>query len=237
MCQMYTDVFRDACPNSCQELSIRCCQSIEAIAAALLCLCSYICRVLCCLPCCVLQSQYASIAGIVGVVAYAISCGLPILMIGGFGGRITRDLPHVFSLADFVGWRFGPIAKTLLFIMSMFMMCIFVLAEYTTIGTIFSAFVGTLDWPIIVVVGVLTLTYTAYGGLAVSIATDQIQGCASLLLALILTIYVAVTYRCVGTNERTQCHIHLAPWWFALCFLSAGFEQALSVTRQLRSVE
>lgn len=122
-------------------------------------------------------------------------------MIGGFGGRITRDLPHVFSLADFVGWRFGPIAKTQLFIMSMFMMCIFVLAEYTTIGTIFSAFVGTLGWPIIVVVGVLTLTYTAYGGLAVSIATDQIQGGASLLLALILSIYVAVTYRYVGMNE------------------------------------
>lgn len=139
--------------------------------------------------------QYASVAGIVGVVAYAISCGLPILMIGGFGGRITRDLPHVFSLGDFIGWRFGPIARTLLFLLTMFMMCIFVLAEYTTIGTIFSAFVGTLDWPIIVVVGVLTLTYTAYGGLAVSIATDQVQGICSMLLALILTVYVAVTYR------------------------------------------
>lgn len=54
---------------------------------------------------------------------------------------------------------------------------------------------GTLDWPIIVTVGVLTLIYTAYGGLAVSIATDQVQGIASMLLALILTIYVAVTYR------------------------------------------
>jgi Na+/proline symporter len=140
--------------------------------------------------------QYAAVAGIVGVVAYAISCGLPILMIGGFGGRITRDLPHVFSLGDFIGWRFGPIARTLLFLMTMFMMCIFTLAEYTTIGTIFSAFVGTLDWPIIVLVGVVTLTYTAYGGLAVSIATDQVQGICSMLLALILTIYVAVTYRC-----------------------------------------
>lgn len=62
------------------------------------------------------------------MVAYAVSCGLPILMIGGFGGRITRDLPHVFSLGDFIGWRFGPIARTLLFVMTMFMMCIFVLA-------------------------------------------------------------------------------------------------------------
>jgi Na+/proline symporter len=135
------------------------------------------------------------VAGIVGVVAYAISCGLPILMIGWFGGQITRDLPHVLSLADFIGWRFGPIARTMLFVMTNFMMCIFTLAEYTTIGTIFSAFVGTLDWPIMVVIGMLTLTYTAYGGLAVSIATDQVQGICSMLLALVLTIYVAVTYR------------------------------------------
>jgi len=56
--------------------------------------------------------QYASFAGIVGVVVYAISCGLPILLIGFCGGKITRDMPHVFSLADFVGWRYGPTAKT-----------------------------------------------------------------------------------------------------------------------------
>eukprot|EP00775_Hariotina_reticulata_P009783 gene9783-9941_t len=108
-------------------------------------------------------SQYASFAGIVGVVVYAISCGLPILLIGFFGGKITRDMPHVFSLADFVGWRFGPIAKTVMFLVSLFIMCIFLLAEYTTIGTIFSAFVGSVDWIIIIIIGLLTLSYTAYG--------------------------------------------------------------------------
>lgn len=140
--------------------------------------------------------QYASFAGIIGVVVYAHSCGLPILLIGYFGGQICRDMPHVFSLADFVGWRYGPIAKTTVFLMTMFVMCIFVLAEYTTIGTIFSDFVGSVSYGIVLIIGFLTLTYTAYGGLAVSIATDQAQGIASMLLALILAIYVAVTYRC-----------------------------------------
>jgi Na+/proline symporter len=130
------------------------------------------------------------------VIVYAQSCGLPILLIGYFGGQITRDMPHVFSLADFVGWRYGPIAKTCVFLITMFVMCIFVLAEYTTIGTIFSDFVGSVSYGIVLIIGVLTLTYTAYGGLAVSIATDQAQGIASMLLALILAIYVAVTYRC-----------------------------------------
>uniref|UniRef100_A0A383WE19 Uncharacterized protein n=1 Tax=Tetradesmus obliquus TaxID=3088 RepID=A0A383WE19_TETOB len=143
----------------------------------------------------VTPSQYASFAGIIGVVVYAQSCGLPILLIGYFGGQICRDMPHVFSLADFVGWRYGPIAKTTVFLMTMFVMCIFVLAEYTTIGTIFSDFVGSVSYGIVLIIGFLTLTYTAYGGLAVSIATDQAQGIASMLLALILAIYVAVTYR------------------------------------------
>jgi hypothetical protein len=50
------------------------------------------------------------------------------------------------------------------------------LAEFTTIGTIFQAYVGSVAYPMIIVVGVLTLAYTAYGGLLVSIYTDQVQG-------------------------------------------------------------
>jgi len=50
-----------------------------------------------------------------------------------------------------------------MFLISLFIMCIFLLAEYTTIGTIFSAFVGTVDWVIILIIGLLTMSYTAYG--------------------------------------------------------------------------
>lgn len=139
--------------------------------------------------------QYASFAGIVGVVVYAIASGIPILLIALFGTRITRDMPHVFSLSDFMGWRFGPVAKTVVVLVALFNMSIALLAEYTTIGTIFSDFVGSVSFVIIIVIGVLTLLYTAAGGLAVSIATDQVQGIASAILALVVTIFVAATYR------------------------------------------
>eukprot|EP00887_Chlorella_sp_A99_P003633 scaffold7.g3633.t1 len=52
--------------------------------------------------------------------------------------------------------------------------------------------------PIIVVVGVLTLAYTIYGGLLVSIFTDQIQGAAASLLFSITFFYVAATFRPAG---------------------------------------
>lgn len=87
-------------------------------------------------------------------------------------------------------------------------MCVFILAEYTTIGTIFSDFVNTVSWPIIVIVGVVTLMYTAYGGLAVSIATDQAQGVASMILGVMMAIYVAVTYRYVTYCDQLNI-VHL----------------------------
>ncbi len=48
------------------------------------------------------------------------------------------------------------------------------LAEYTTIGILFKYFVGSVDYPIVIVVGVLTMFYTAYGGVYISIVTDQV---------------------------------------------------------------
>eukprot|EP00287_Rhodomonas_sp_CCMP768_P019405 CAMPEP_0202829510 /NCGR_PEP_ID=MMETSP1389-20130828/15563_1 /ASSEMBLY_ACC=CAM_ASM_000865 /TAXON_ID=302021 /ORGANISM="Rhodomonas sp., Strain CCMP768" /LENGTH=606 /DNA_ID=CAMNT_0049503071 /DNA_START=36 /DNA_END=1857 /DNA_ORIENTATION=+ len=74
-------------------------------------------------------------------------------------------------------------------------MSIFMLAEFTTIGGLFQDFVGSVNSPIIIVVGVLTTAYTAYGGLLVSIVTDQVQATFSLLILLIVTITVAATFR------------------------------------------
>lgn len=139
--------------------------------------------------------NYAYFGGIIGVVSYAVSSGIPILMIAFFGEQMTASVPHVYSMADYVGWRYGPIAKTLAVLLAMFNLSIFAIAEYTTIGSLFKDFVGSVNYGIIIVVGVLTLTYTAYGGLLVSIATDQVQGIASVLLAILLVIFVAVTYR------------------------------------------
>ncbi len=143
----------------------------------------------------VTPGAYGAFAGIVGVVVYAITSGIPIILIAAFGEVITKRLPHVYSLSDFIGWRYGPVATTLVCFICLFNMSIALTAEYTTIGALFSSFVGSVSYGIIISVGVLTLLYTAYGGLIVSIVTDQLQGIASILLAGILVVYVAVTFR------------------------------------------
>ena len=48
-------------------------------------------------------------------------------------------------------------------------------AEYTAVGDLFQLVIGTERVPIVVIIGVVSMLYTAYGGLYVSIITDQWQ--------------------------------------------------------------
>lgn len=73
-------------------------------------------------------------------------------------------------------------------------MAIFMLSEFVTVGTFFGVYVGSVGYPIIIAVGLLTLSYTTFGGLLVSVATDQIQGIMSIILLLVVTIYLGVTF-------------------------------------------
>jgi len=140
-------------------------------------------------------ASYASTAGLLGLVFYALSSGLPFIMIAFAGDIIRTRVPHVLSLTDYIGWRFGFTSKTLVFAVVLFNMSIALLAEYLTIGSIFKYYVGSVSYPMIIVTGLLTTAYTAYGGLLVSIYTDRLQASASLLLFGVLAIYLAATFR------------------------------------------
>lgn len=155
----------------------------------------------------VTPASYSAYAGIVGLAAYAVSTGLPVVMIGFLGPFITRKLPHCYSLSDYIGWRFGPVARTFVMLVAMFNMSIVIIAEYTTIGSLFKSFVNTVAWPVIMVVGVVTLTYTAYGGLLVSIVTDQAQGFLSMVFLTVVSIYVGVTFdhKLPSLPDGTNC--------------------------------
>jgi SSS family solute:Na+ symporter len=55
--------------------------------------------------------------------------------------------------------------------------------------------VGSLNFPIIIVMAVITTAYATYGGLLVSIVTDQIQAIVTLILVIVLSIYVWATFK------------------------------------------
>lgn len=134
-------------------------------------------------------------AGALGLVFYSLSSGLPVIMIAFAGEAIRRKVPHVLSLTDFMGWRYGTVAKHFVVLLCLFNMSVAMLAEFSTIGILFGVYLGSKAYAITVVVGLLTLAYTTYGGLFVSIVTDQVQGIAVVLFFSITVIYVAADFR------------------------------------------
>ena len=147
---------------------------------------------------------YASFAGMLGLCMYALAAGAPFLMIAYGGDRIRKRLPHVCSLTDFMGFRYGELVKATVCLVILFNMSIALLAEYYTIGTIFTYFVRSVPYAMVIVVGVLTLAYTAYGGLLVSIYTDTVQGIASVFFFFVLALYMAITFR-PGNLPQDTC--------------------------------
>ena len=49
-------------------------------------------------------------------------------------------------------------------------------AEFTAIGDLFQIVIGTIRWPMVLIIALVSTAYTSYGGLHVSIITDQARG-------------------------------------------------------------
>ncbi|ORZ36371.1 hypothetical protein BCR44DRAFT_27234 [Catenaria anguillulae PL171] len=139
-------------------------------------------------------ANYASFAGVLGLVAYALSTGIPILLIAFAGIKVQKLLPKPLSLSDFVLWRYGRVTQVFVAVVCIFNMSMAIISEYSTIGSIFLQFVKTSQYPIILLVFFLTASYTAYGGLIISIITDQFQGIFATALVVTLIAFISATF-------------------------------------------
>eukprot|EP00906_Rhabdomonas_costata_P029910 RCo042249 len=140
-------------------------------------------------------SSYACSAGLLGLSMYALAAGMSIPVVAGLGYWLQRRYPDVLSFSDFMGQRFGRLAQAFTCLVTLFAMSVQVIAEFTSMGALFADFVGTEPYTVIVLVAVLTMTYTAYGGLEVSIVADRLQALACLGLVAVLVGYCAATFR------------------------------------------
>lgn len=71
--------------------------------------------------------------------------------------------------------RFGRLMQLWISALMLFNMGIAMTAEYTAVGSLFTDVIGTTQVPIVIIIGVVSSLYTAYGGLYASIITDQWQ--------------------------------------------------------------
>jgi Na+/proline symporter len=139
--------------------------------------------------------SYGYFAGTLGLAMYAVSSGFPVLMIAFLGGYVHKLVPNVMSFTDFVRRRFGPVVQIYVSLLMLFNMGVALTAEFTAVGDLFELVIGTVRWPIVIIIGIVSAIYTAYGGLYVSIVTDQVQAGCAISIIVILVIWVAATFK------------------------------------------
>lgn len=143
-----------------------------------------------------LPASYPAFGGWISIITYAVSTGLPLLLISEFGRKILKRAPDVLSLNDFAHRMYGRPVQLFVIILSLVNMSVALISEYTAIGDLFEHYVGGPSRVyIILLIGLVTAIYTAKGGLLVSLLTDQLQAGLVLFLILIASTYLAVNFR------------------------------------------
>jgi Na+/proline symporter len=139
-------------------------------------------------------AAYATYAGWVGMVMYSLSSGLPILVVTFLGPLLHKLRPDIVSLNDFVGTRFGGwLAQGFVLVLCLYNMGVGLTAEYTAMGDLLEHVGHANRLPIVILIGVVTSIYTAYGGVGASIFTDMAQGVLTVCLVLAFVVFSAST--------------------------------------------
>lgn len=129
-------------------------------------------------------------AGIAAIVGYGIGQAAPLLAFIWLGPKMRSVMPEGHSLTEYVWHRYGPAMYVFALGVIVFYMFIFLSAELTGISLALNLLA---DIPLLLtalIVGGLTVGYTAYGGIRASILTDGIQ--FVLVVPLLIVTFVAL---------------------------------------------
>jgi SSS family solute:Na+ symporter len=129
-----------------------------------------------------------------GVIGYSSASSFPALLVFWLGPKVREMDTKAFSTTDFGRQRYGRVMQVSVAAVSVFYMFIFIVAELTSISSIFEVMTNNFDKTysisITISLGVITIFYTTIAGLPASIVTDKFQGVIMGLLVVILTIAV-----------------------------------------------
>jgi Na+/proline symporter len=138
-------------------------------------------------------AETATWAGIVGLIGYAVGSAAPLLAFVVIGSRMRRLMPSGHSLTEFTWHRYGRFAYSLSVAIVVFYLFVFLAAELTGIALAINLIGGTSLVVSAIIVGVLTVLYTAYGGIRASLFTDAIQFALIIPLLVVVGLALAVS--------------------------------------------
>ncbi|KAF4984442.1 hypothetical protein FZEAL_405 [Fusarium zealandicum] len=134
--------------------------------------------------------ELATIAGVQGMLVYALASALPMLIFGFLGPIIRRKCPEGFVLTEWTRQRYGTPAMFYLSFMSLVTLFLYMVSELSAIGQVINALTGLDPLPAMIVQCLFTTIYTSLGGFRISFMTDIIQGGMVIGLVIIATITI-----------------------------------------------
>ncbi|TIC90641.1 putative urea active transporter 1 [Colletotrichum higginsianum] len=136
--------------------------------------------------------ELATITGIQGVMVYALSSSLPLLIFAVLGPIIRRKTPEGFVLTAWTRQRYGTVAMLYLSFMTLVTLFLYMVAELSAIGQVVNALTSLDGLPVMIVQCVITTIYTSLGGFRISFLTDNLQGAMVVCLIIIVAITMGV---------------------------------------------
>jgi Na+/proline symporter len=104
--------------------------------------------------------ELATIAGVQGVVVYALASALPLLIFAALGPMIRRKCPDGFVLTEWTRERYGTVAMLYLSFMTLVTLFLYMVAELSAVGQVVNALTGLDGLPVIIVECAVTTIYT-----------------------------------------------------------------------------
>lgn len=120
--------------------------------------------------------EIATICGVQGLVVYALSSSLPLLVFGFLGPILRRKCPEGFVLTEWTRQRYGVVTALFLSICTLITLFLYMVAELSALQQIINIMTGLNGLPAVIVECAVTTIYTSIGGFRVSFITDNIQG-------------------------------------------------------------
>ncbi|KAG6033794.1 hypothetical protein E4U41_006801 [Claviceps citrina] len=134
--------------------------------------------------------ELATIAGVQGVVVYALATACPLLIFGAVGPIIRRKCPEGFVLTEWTRQRYGTVVMLYLSVLTLVTLFLYMVAELSALGQVVSTLTGLGGLPVIIVECIITTIYTSLGGFKISFLTDVVQGAMVVCLIFVATIAV-----------------------------------------------
>lgn len=104
--------------------------------------------------------QLATLAGVQGVVVYALTSALPLLIFAYLGPIIRRKCPEGFVLTEWTRQRYGVVAMLYLSFMTLVTLFLYMVSELSAIGQVINALTGLDGLPVVIVECAVTTVYT-----------------------------------------------------------------------------